>query len=258
MLLDLPDELLLLAAQLTLVHNDLPGLLRLTQACSGLRQKLAQVRMQAEARRVCWVAMRPTDRPTPSFHVFDEGRTLRQLIPSTNCAMAGVLPAARRCSWIIRIEHSETIHFGVGCMRVGVCDTEAGASWALDAYDGCMRRGHFDDELNDWIYAVEPEDDPEPPAGFPDSHFTQVLPGAIAGQPADFNRLMGHDADLNGTMLEVIVEEGGLSFRLNDETPNVALNKGSFPAGARLRPFVCVRFAAGACVRMVRGFVDLA
>ena len=54
-LLGLPEELLHLVAD-ALLHKHLPSVLRLSQACTALRGRLAAVRAAAEARRLRWVA----------------------------------------------------------------------------------------------------------------------------------------------------------------------------------------------------------
>ena len=53
-LLGLPEELLHLVAD-ALLHKHLPSALRLSQACTALRGRLAAVRAAAEARRLRWV-----------------------------------------------------------------------------------------------------------------------------------------------------------------------------------------------------------
>ena len=73
-----------------------------------------------------------------------------------------------------------------------------------------------------------------------------------AGQPAD----LGGRA--NGAVIEVIVEEGALSFRVNDEEPQQALPKGAFSPGARLRPWARLYGFEGDRVGLVRGYVEVA
>ena len=91
-LLGLPEELLHLVAD-ALLHKHLPSALRLSQACTALRGRLAAVRAAAEARRLRWVAELTN---TNKLTISDEGRALTRSTDSylKGWAAGPLLPTA--------------------------------------------------------------------------------------------------------------------------------------------------------------------
>ena len=128
-LLGLPEELLHLVAD-ALLHKHLPSALRLRQASTALRGRLAAVRAAAEARRLRWV---PEVTNTNDLAISDEGRVLTRVGNNVSYASASgsLLPTAGRVSFSVRIEKSEG---NFGDMLIGVCS----AAKAAKAGSGCQ------------------------------------------------------------------------------------------------------------------------
>ena len=223
-LLGLPEELLHLVAD-ALLHKHLPSALRLSQACTALRGRLAAVRAAAEARRLRWVA-EVTD--TNVLATSDEGRALTRVgygqggiwgHEGDAWAAGSLLPTVGRVSFSVRIERSRS-HRGV--MHIGVCTAANTDGWGLHPFYGKLWRYHRDADGS-----VRFADERAPPANYPNGDNTQVMFNA-AGRPAN---LQGR---ANGTVIEVIVDhnEGSLAFRVDGKlTPALR----GFPKGAPLR-----------------------
>ena len=132
---DVPGELLDLVAAATLAQ-DLPSALRLSQACTALRGRLAAVRAAAEARRLRWVEeLTDMDR----FTISDEGRALTKVAAGGGYFWAAgpLLPTAGRVSFSVRIEKSDE---NMGDMVIGVCTADNTCGWGLWPLYGELHR----------------------------------------------------------------------------------------------------------------------
>ena len=256
-LLDHGDGELLDLVAAAMLALDLPSMLRLTQACTALRGRLAAVRAAAEARRLRWVEAL-TD--MNAYVVSNEGRTLTwkdHVMATMPAAVGPLLPATGRVSFSVRIEKA---HMSYGFMTIGVVGLSIGAcgrdrgyvsmktcscAWALFLYDGTLMRDPRSPE-------GEMDEGAPPPEGWPDGDKTQVMFNDV-GQPA------GLDGRATGAVIKVIVDhsDGSLAFGVNgapprrvpegwpthydpdDPTPGEPPAKVpfKFPLGAQLRPW---------------------
>ena len=247
-LLGLPEELLHLVAD-ALLHKHLPSALRLNQACTALRGRLAAVRAAAEARRLRWV---PELMDTDRLAISDEGRKLTVAGGRHHGSWAAgpLLPTAGRVSFSVRIEESgrdwsEYQNAGAD-MYIGVCNEANDCAWGLHPYNGKLGRRSRD------AGGMVPT---APPANYPDGHHTQVMVNE-AGRPA---HLRGR---ANGAVIEVVVDhsDGSLAFGVNGAPPRRVPDQWSqwqvddseedeptkvpfkFPQGAQLRPWVAAAY----------------
>ena len=125
-LVDLPDEVIVLVGCAALANSACDAC-RLCQACKSLHNKLAAVRLLAEARRLHWIV--PYDL---SCNVSDKGRTLtvtHRVNDSEIWVTGGPLPTAGTSAWKVCIERSKN-NDGNG-LWIGVCDEAASCSWGL-------------------------------------------------------------------------------------------------------------------------------
>ena len=169
-LLGLPEELLHLVAD-ALLHKHLPSVLRLSQASTALRGRLAAVRAAAEARRLRWVAEMTN---TNKIGISDEGRALTK-VPGPGgyryaWAAGSLLPTVGRVSFSVRIERSRDFYNdGLG-MNIGVCTADNTHAWGFHPYDGQLWRFARDADGR-----VRYGHERAPPANYPDADGTQVM-----------------------------------------------------------------------------------
>ena len=232
-LLGLPEELLHLVAD-ALLHKHLPSALRLRQASTALRGRLAAVRAAAEARRLRWV---PELTDTDLNAISDEGRRLTMMGYDNILSWAAgpLLPTAGRVSFSVRIEESNENRGG---LVIGVCNEAGTCAWGLRPYDGKLFR-HSRTADGQLI-------DAPPPEGWSCGGVTQVMVDE-AGQPANLN------GRATGAVIEVIVDhsEGSLAFRVNGKL-SPALR--GFPKGAPLRPWARLAGFLGDKVRFAKAY----
>ena len=240
-LLGLPEELLHLVAD-ALLHKHLPSALRLSQACTALRGRLAAVRAAAEARRLRWVEeVTKTDRVAIS----DEGRALTKVTRDNQLGWAAgsLLPTAGRVSFSVRIEES---HNNAGDLIIGVCTAANSCGWGLHPCSAGLYRRHRDADGS-----VRFAHQRAPPASYPDGNGTRFR--NLSGRPVLPLHLRGR---VDGYVIEVVVDhsEGSLAFRVNGGPVLEALR--GFPKGAQLRPWVWMGGYKSDAVR-VSPFLDL-
>lgn len=240
-------ELLDLCATSTLAV-DLPSLLRLCQACTTLRNRLAGVRATAEARRMRWTE-ELSDTPF-NLNINNERRTLTKVGQDRFVWGVGpLLPTEGRFSFSIRIEdYEDDEDTESGMMLIGVCNEAVNCTWGLWVDQGTLGRISRDEEEGEHDDAVPP------PEGWPDGQDTQIM----INEAGENDNLRGRAV---GAVIEVLVDhsDGSLAFGINGELPRrvpdvwpphydpenphnedelPARVPFRFPQGAQLRPMV--------------------
>ena len=217
---------------------DLLSALRCRQACKLLRDHLAALVPEADARRLQWVAemtvpstSRPEQRDADAIALSDFGRSFKLAAAArgTGPSIFGTpLPTTGKTAFSVRVDHSKG---NEGCVKVGVARADGSLGWGLFLYTGRL--------LRRWEPAgtVPPPDGwPEAPDGLgPEDNQKQVMKDA-AGRPANLN------GKAKGAVITVCIDHdaGTLGFRVNGG-PLLEALKG-FPVGAALRPWVYCAF----------------
>ena len=258
-LLDLRDELDLVGQRL-LAYSPRDAL-RFCQACLTLHDKLAELRLRAEAGRLCWLRDLTT-----KHELSEDGRTLTAVRGNDSIeawAAGRLLPAEGTSSWKIRVVTSKR-NDGNG-MWVGVCDAAARCSWGLFLYSGRLRRVCVD--ANGKLDFDAPLLD-----NYPNGNFRQVMK-----PPGEGSSLRSR---ANGAEIEVIVDhdEGTLGYRINGgqylealpaprtprggSTSSLELQDGAhpgpcevFPRGMELRPYASAYYH-GDSMRFTTAYVE--
>lgn len=238
MLLVLPVELLLKVG-LRLLADDLPSALRLRSVCTAARARMQQVQAEAEARRLCWDVTTTTVGPrhymisgdghTLGLNAYDGNRNLHNTLGCDQAWATSYPLPARRSSFKFHLagawqdQKPYTI-----CL--GVCDYFSRCAWSLDLSSGKLVRftgyaaTHYCKygQLPHWHAAGFPTDRDER---------TQVIPEWPPPQ-----------AQADGVMVQCILDDGELSFRINDGKTYLALS--GFPVGAQMRPWASLSYEA--------------